>query len=611
MNKPKLSAHDINDLDFRRDIDPNSVYELTSLLGEGSYGAVYRAHSRSSHANNTNNTDVAIKIIPDADDDLTALWREIRFLQVLRSPFVVSFIESLLYDNELWLVMELCDGGSLYDLKEAMKTSFKEIELKAIISFCVLGLAHLHAQMSIHRDVKSGNVLLTRDGRAKLGDFGISAQLTNTMMKRRTVIGSPYWMAPEVIQETSYDGKADIWSLGITLLELCEGSPPHFNVHPMRAIFIISSKAAPTLKEPEKWSSEMIDFVGKCLVKDCDQRSTAADLLQHPWIKKVVKEIGSSGRGLPILEQLVNENWDGMERIRTTKYKVSDGVSEGNSKPSSGVDATLPTRLGNDDNAATIRHAIPTTRQQLRNATLKKSGYGGFDMGDGDNNGTFIVSKASGSSSRAAYLPEPDGTFRRVDDTVRRGTPVRELESKDESQMGTLKRTVNNNMNFDIPMVDNGNNTRPNSVSRNAGESKDSGKEHISAALRYFRDEPLPNPPEPKPVHQVRESKLHKRTDSPPTPSAVPIHPPGKELQAEAAILDELAVLDNRAVHHEELKKNILRQLSSLKKQYREDLETLTKSYELKRKVLKDALLALGELAGGDINSPERRDSKA
>eukprot|EP00981_Chlorochromonas_danica_P009741 scaffold2801_cov161-Ochromonas_danica.AAC.21 len=534
MNKPKLSAHDINDLDFRRDIDPNSVYELTSLLGEGSYGAVYRAHSRSSHANNTNNTDVAIKIIPDADDDLTALWREIRFLQ----------------------------------------------------------------------DVKSGNVLLTRDGRAKLGDFGISAQLTNTMMKRRTVIGSPYWMAPD-------DGKADIWSLGITLLELCEGSPPHFNVHPMRAIFIISSKAAPTLKEPEKWSSEMIDFVGKCLVKDCDQRSTAADLLQHPWIKKVVKEIGSSGRGLPILEQLVNENWDGMERIRTTKYKVSDGVSEGNSKPSSGVDATLPTRLGNDDNAATIRHAIPTTRQQLRNATLKKSGYGGFDMGDGDNNGTFIVSKASGSSSRAAYLPEPDGTFRRVDDTVRRGTPVRELESKDESQMGTLKRTVNNNMNFDIPMVDNGNNTRPNSVSRNAGESKDSGKEHISAALRYFRDEPLPNPPEPKPVHQVRESKLHKRTDSPPTPSAVPIHPPGKELQAEAAILDELAVLDNRAVHHEELKKNILRQLSSLKKQYREDLETLTKSYELKRKVLKDALLALGELAGGDINSPERRDSKA
>lgn len=118
-------------LDFRRDIDPNSLYELTSLLGEGSYGAVYRAVPR----NVENPEEVAIKIIPDADDDLTALWREIRFLQVLRSPFVVSFIESLLYDNELWLVMELCDGGSLYDLKEANKGSFTEAQLQGIMAF--------------------------------------------------------------------------------------------------------------------------------------------------------------------------------------------------------------------------------------------------------------------------------------------------------------------------------------------------------------------------------------------------------------------------------------------------------------------------------------------
>lgn len=132
MSKQKQTDQDISHLDFRRDIDPNSLYELTSLLGEGSYGAVYRARSRDPRPNNE---EVAIKIIPDADDDLTALWREIRFLQVLRSPFVVSFIESLLFDNELWLVMELCDGGSLYDLKEAMKTPFSEIQLKAIMSF--------------------------------------------------------------------------------------------------------------------------------------------------------------------------------------------------------------------------------------------------------------------------------------------------------------------------------------------------------------------------------------------------------------------------------------------------------------------------------------------
>lgn len=132
MDKHKITEQDLSNLDFRRDIDPNSLYELTSLLGEGSYGAVYRARARETR---DVNEEVAIKIIPDADDDLTALWREIRFLQVLRSPFVVSFIESLLYDNELWLVMELCDGGSLYDLKEAMKSPFNESQLRAVMAF--------------------------------------------------------------------------------------------------------------------------------------------------------------------------------------------------------------------------------------------------------------------------------------------------------------------------------------------------------------------------------------------------------------------------------------------------------------------------------------------
>jgi polo-like kinase 1 len=144
-----------DELDFRRDVDPNSIYELVSLLGEGSYGAVYNGKSR----NPNHPEDVAIKIIPDADDDLTSLWREIRFLQVLRSPFVVSFIESLLYDNELWLVMELCDGGSLFDLKEAVP-SFTEPELQAIMAFSAIGLAHLHTQRSIHRVCRTADYTL-------------------------------------------------------------------------------------------------------------------------------------------------------------------------------------------------------------------------------------------------------------------------------------------------------------------------------------------------------------------------------------------------------------------------------------------------------------------
>lgn len=182
-------------------------------------------------------------------------------------------------------------------------------------------------------------------------------------MKRRTVIGSPYWMAPEVIQETSCkkfcfivcsysvilhnaekdwiefspsffgfckldDGKADIWSLGITLLELCEGNPPHFTVHPMRAIFIISSRPAPTFKEPEKWSPEMVDFLSHCLVKNCETRWTASELLKHPWLRRTVKEIGAHGRGLPVLRDLINDNWDEIERIRCQRFNLPVAGSE-------------------------------------------------------------------------------------------------------------------------------------------------------------------------------------------------------------------------------------------------------------------------------------------
>lgn len=550
-NKKRIEKIDPNTLDFRQDVDPNSLYELNSLLGEGSYGAVYRARSRAPEKAE----EVAIKIIPDADDDLTALWREIRFLQVLRSPFVVSFVESFLFDNELWLVMELCDGGSLYDLKEANKAAFSEEELRAIMSFCVLGLAHLHAQMSIHRDVKSGNILLTRDGRAKLGDFGISAQLTDTIMKRRTVIGSPYWMAPEVIQETSYDGKADIWSLGITLLELCEGSPPYFSVHPMRAIFMISSKPAPTLKEPEKWSSEMQDFVSKCLVKDCEKRATASELLRHPWIRFTVREIGASGNGLPILENLIEKYWESVERLRAARFKLPDNMVEGNDGQNS------PNLITDENNAATMRsNGIPATRQQIRNASLSKS-----------LNGTMIRSRASSNAPRMsspAVFDDESGTM------VRRpieGTFVRSIYPsdqkadysstmirKDDNDSGTLRRSdFNGTLVMSEP-------ARDSTLQRY--DIKDENKQEMQAALRYFRDEPLPPLPDAKkqaaaqaerkaPAKIESEEKSAKVFPPPPPPRH---HDDQHAYEAELAILEKMTVGSPTATQDEtieELKK--------------------------------------------------------
>lgn len=539
----KVEKIDPNSLDFRQDVDPNALYELNSLLGEGSYGAVYRARSRAPEKAE----EVAIKIIPDADDDLTALWREIRFLQVLRSPFVVSFVESLLFDNELWLVMELCDGGSLYDLKEANQAAFSEDELKAMMSFCVLGLAHLHAQMSIHRDVKSGNILLTRDGRAKLGDFGISAQLTDTIMKRRTVIGSPYWMAPEVIQETSYDGKADIWSLGITLLELCEGSPPYFNVHPMRAIFMISSKPAPTLKEPEKWSSDMQDFVSKCLVKDCEKRSTAADLLKHPWIRHTVREIGPAGKGLPVLENLIEKYWETVERLRTSRFKLPDNIGDGNEGK---VD-------GNQDenNIATMRsNGIPATRQQIRNASLSKSLAA-----------TMIRSRASSNAPRMInydYDDDNGGTM------VRRpaaadGTFVRspyQAEEKDNLNSIVVRHNNSNNGYDDATMrrsdvgtfIVNRDSEKEGTFQRFEPAAKEGQREEIQAALKYFRDEPLPPLPDAKQASPRAERKdeqtksfADETKESKVQPPAPPSSTDRQVYENEVAILDTLTTGSN------------------------------------------------------------------
>jgi len=257
--------------------EPEEVFDLLDKLGEGSYGAVHRALHRDS------GTTIAIKIVA-VDSDLQDIIKEISIMQQCDSVNVVKYFGSYFHSSDLWIVMEYCGGGSVADIMRLRKKTMTEPQIRAILKGTLQGLAYLHSRNKIHRDIKAGNVLLSESGEAKLADFGVAGQLSDTMAKRNTVIGTPYWMAPEVIQEIGHDVRADMWSLGITALEMAEGKPPHAHVHPMRAIFMIPISPAPKLQQPERWSEGFSNFLALCLCKNPSQRALAPDHLTTPFI---------------------------------------------------------------------------------------------------------------------------------------------------------------------------------------------------------------------------------------------------------------------------------------------------------------------------------------
>ena len=216
------------------------------------------------------------------------------------SPYVVKYYGSYCKGSEFWIVMEYCGGGSVLDIMKLRKKAMTEDEISTILRDTLEGLVYLHERRKIHRDIKAGNILLNSEGNAKLADFGVAGQLTETMAKRNTVIGSPYWMAPEIIQEVGYNCQADIWSLGITAIEMAEQLPPLSDCHPMRAIFKIPHEEPPTL-DPKKYSAPFVNFVSRCLVREPEKRATASQLLQHEFVTLASKAPAMS------LQAIINE----------------------------------------------------------------------------------------------------------------------------------------------------------------------------------------------------------------------------------------------------------------------------------------------------------------
>lgn len=259
--------------------NPEAHYELCRIIGEGGSGSVFLAKKKST------NEFVAIKRIPLKSKTVyDQIINEIYLTKLSRSPNVVRYYESYNYNSNLWLIVELMKG-SLTDLILDLYGKIPEPIISYILKEILNGLISIHDQHRIHRDIKSDNILISLEGDIKLSDFGYSAQLTQGKENRETVVGTPSWMAPELVTGTKYDVKVDIWSLGIVAIEIAEGEPPNLREVPMKTLFLIATGAPPSLNDKSLWTDNFNSFVEVCLMKDPNNRPTARQLLIHPFIQ--------------------------------------------------------------------------------------------------------------------------------------------------------------------------------------------------------------------------------------------------------------------------------------------------------------------------------------
>uniref|UniRef100_A0A8C5CNK6 non-specific serine/threonine protein kinase n=1 Tax=Gadus morhua TaxID=8049 RepID=A0A8C5CNK6_GADMO len=300
-----------------RDENPEEIWDIIGELGDGAFGKVYKAQNKQT------GVLAAAKVIDTkTEEELEDYMVEIEILASCDHHNIVKLLDAFYYDSKLWILIEFCGGGAVDAVMLELERPLTEPQIRVVCRQTLQALLYLHNNKIIHRDLKAGNILLSINGDVKLADFGVSAKNTKTLQRRDSFIGTPYWMAPEVVMcETSkdrpYDYKADIWSLGVTLIELAQVEPPNHEMNPMRVLLKIAKAEPPTLMQPSRWSPAFSDFLRRCLDKNVDNRWSTAQLLQHPFVSSVVDS-------KPLRELIAEAKAEVTEEIEESKEEEED-----------------------------------------------------------------------------------------------------------------------------------------------------------------------------------------------------------------------------------------------------------------------------------------------